>query len=147
MLHTYLSSEDYFGNLVSSAITYYDNEDKAKGISECYTSGRTLQGLLNGTITPEDIEDMVKFAEHELNYKIDTIILPEKIWLNLLRLPVFQTILLGSLAIVPTRMLPYNKDNDTSSVVVLNSQNLNQTIAARSVKIKEAPPCLLDTQP
>jgi hypothetical protein len=129
----------YFQQLIDKAKVIFDNQNKKLGSSNEYTTDRNPDGLLNGGITAQDIAFMRYTAEDQFVWFMDTLVLPHKIWAYLLRqkweTTAFGDILFGNLVVMPTDLILINPINRTSTVLLLNSRDLDQVVAAKHVKV------------
>jgi hypothetical protein len=128
---------EFFAKLKAIGVVAFDNTKKSNGFLGKYTSGRSLDGCLDGRITTEDLVEMEQGAI-EKGYKVDTIVLPGPIWAYLLRDRSFGRYLYGfGYNLVPSNDLHVELETNLSYVLMVNSRDLNQVIVANSVKCVE----------
>ena len=132
-----LTGTPFYDRLKAIGVVAIDNTDKSKGFLEHYSSGRSVDGCLDGRITTQDIMDM-EHGAFEKGYKPDTIIIPGPIWAYLLRDRMFGRYLYDfGYNIVPTDDIPVDSETNLSYILLVNSRDLNQVIVANSIKCVE----------
>ena len=79
-----------FDYIVRMGTCVYDNETRTNGLTGKYTSGRAANGLLNASITMDDVLEMYTIGLQQ-GFIMDTILVHPLTWLMWLRDPVLRT--------------------------------------------------------
>lgn len=82
--------EKIFRFITEMGTTVFDNVTRSNGLSGSYTSGRDREGLLNGSMTMDDVMTMYTYGLQQ-GFQMDTILVHPLTWLMWLRDPVLRT--------------------------------------------------------